>query len=260
MRVDDHQAYEPIGARTLAFRETALGPSGAVQASEGGRSLAMSSHVKKVVVIESRVFVRDCLVRAIHACDMNVVGVASVEDALEESTNDDAALFLISVAGRQKIEQQEQDIARLLSETKAPVTVLGDGENPDEIVRLFNIGAVGYISTDLPVRVVAESLRLVLAGGKFIPPSVLLTARAANGPQIPPLEQYKHMFTERQLAVLQALSIGKANKIIANDLKMKESAVKLYVRNLMKVLKARNRTELALIVTEQIRHARKLDL
>jgi hypothetical protein len=127
MRVDDLQTHVPI--RTLTFRETTLGSCGAAQGSEVGRSLAMSSHVIKVVIIESRVFVRDCLVRAIHARDMNVVGVASVVDALEESTNDEAALFLISVAGRQKIEQHRQDIARLLSETKARITVL-EGKRP----------------------------------------------------------------------------------------------------------------------------------
>ena len=43
--------------------------------------------------------------------------------------------------------------------------------------------------------------------------------------------------------MLTALREGKANKIIAYDLNMCEGTVKVHVRNIMKKLKARNRTE-----------------
>jgi DNA-binding NarL/FixJ family response regulator len=45
--------------------------------------------------------------------------------------------------------------------------------------------------------------------------------------------------------VLRALREGKANKIIAYELNMRESTVKVHVRNIMKRLNARNRTEVA---------------
>jgi DNA-binding NarL/FixJ family response regulator len=207
-----------------------------------------------IVVIESRVLVRDCLVRAIQAAnELNLVGVANVDDALEVSAARGADLFLLSLADPLKIVHHAQNIARLISERGAPVTVLGDDETFDEIAQMFDMGVVGYISTDLSAEVVGESLRLVLAGGKFVPASVLVTARFTNCLQTLPLEQYKGMFTERQIGVLEALSLGKANKVIANELKMKEGTVKVYVRNLMRRLKARNRTELALIVAEKMR-------
>jgi len=53
------------------------------------------------------------------------------------------------------------------------------------------------------------------------------------------------MFTARQMAVVDALRRGKANKIIAYELEMRESTVKVHVRNIMKKLKATNRTEVA---------------
>jgi DNA-binding NarL/FixJ family response regulator len=55
------------------------------------------------------------------------------------------------------------------------------------------------------------------------------------------------MFTARQAAVVEALRRGKANKIIAYELKMRESTVKVHVRAIMKKLKARNRTEVAFL-------------
>jgi DNA-binding NarL/FixJ family response regulator len=184
---------------------------------------------------------------------MNVAGVPGIEEALEEFAKNRAALILLCVPGPLKIAHHGQDISRLISATGVPVTVLADGENFDEILQMFDLGAVGYLSTDLSAEIVVESLRLMLAGGKFIPASLLLTARPACGFPAQPPDQYKCMFTDRQLAVLEALSLGKANKVIANELNMKEGTVKVYVRNLMKLLKARNRTELALIVADQMR-------
>jgi DNA-binding NarL/FixJ family response regulator len=57
------------------------------------------------------------------------------------------------------------------------------------------------------------------------------------------------MFTARQTAVVEALRRGKANKIIAYELNMRESTVKVHVRNIMKKLRARNRTEVAFMTS-----------
>jgi len=51
--------------------------------------------------------------------------------------------------------------------------------------------------------------------------------------------------SDRELAVVRAIQQGKPNKIIAYQLGMCESTVKVHVRNVMKKLKARNRTEVA---------------
>ncbi|TGV73883.1 response regulator transcription factor, partial [Mesorhizobium sp. M00.F.Ca.ET.158.01.1.1] len=53
------------------------------------------------------------------------------------------------------------------------------------------------------------------------------------------------MFTTREAAVVEALRTGKANKIIAYELNLCESTVKVHIRNIMKKLKATNRTEVA---------------
>jgi DNA-binding CsgD family transcriptional regulator len=52
--------------------------------------------------------------------------------------------------------------------------------------------------------------------------------------------------TAREAAVVRALQQGKSNKVIAYELNMCESTVKVHVRNLMKKMKARNRTDLAI--------------
>jgi DNA-binding NarL/FixJ family response regulator len=88
-------------------------------------------------------------------------------------------------------------------------------------------------------------MRLVLAGGVFVPASSLIAARLAPNKTSNGAPQANGMFTARQVAVIEAVRRGKANKIIAHELNMRESTVKVHVRNIMKKLKARNRTEVA---------------
>jgi DNA-binding NarL/FixJ family response regulator len=54
-------------------------------------------------------------------------------------------------------------------------------------------------------------------------------------------------FTPRQLEVLRRLWQGKQNKLIAYDLNMCESTVKVHIRHIMKKLNARNRTQVVLL-------------
>jgi DNA-binding NarL/FixJ family response regulator len=60
------------------------------------------------------------------------------------------------------------------------------------------------------------------------------------------------LFTARQAAVADALRRGKANKIIAYELNLCESTVKVHIRNIMKKLKAKNRTEVAYKINDMM--------
>ena len=53
------------------------------------------------------------------------------------------------------------------------------------------------------------------------------------------------MFTPRQAEAVMALRRGMANKIIARELNLRESTVKVQIRNIMRKLHATNRTEAA---------------
>jgi DNA-binding NarL/FixJ family response regulator len=52
------------------------------------------------------------------------------------------------------------------------------------------------------------------------------------------------------MAVIEMIRQGKANKTIAYELNMCESTVKVHVRNIMKKLRARNRTQVAFIANQ----------
>jgi DNA-binding NarL/FixJ family response regulator len=91
-----------------------------------------------------------------------------------------------------------------------------------------------------------EAMRLVAAGGTFVPASCLLAAIR----QGPTKEAPGNGFSPRQAAVAAEICKGKPNKSIAYDLNMCESTVKVHVRNIMKRLKVRNRTQVAYALRE----------
>ena len=99
---------------------------------------------------------------------------------------------------------------------------------------------------NMPLAATVEALQMVRAGGMFIPASCI----SSYHPPEPVPSKDVHfdpdsLFTNRQAAVVRALRQGMANKRIAYELNMRESTVKVHVRNIMRKLNARNRTEVA---------------
>lgn len=123
----------------------------------------------------------------------------------------------------------------------APVIILCDVDSSESIRAAFDSGVRGYIptiSTNLELAI--EIIYLVKVGGTFVPPSALSQRRFKPPGTFDPVTT---QFTTRQIAVLDCLKLGKTNKIIAYELKMSESSVKTHIRNIMRKMKATNRTE-----------------
>ncbi|MEE9425277.1 MAG: response regulator transcription factor [Methylococcales bacterium] len=134
-----------------------------------------------------------------------------------------------------------------------PLIVLADQEDTDHIAEAFRSGASGYIPTSLTPSIAIAALRLIIAGGRYIPEAVL---REILEGRVPHLEQHLNSsfnpenldnLTERQQEVLNLLRQGKSNKLIAYEIGVQESTVKVHVREIMKKLHATNRTHAAYI-------------
>lgn len=129
-----------------------------------------------------------------------------------------------------------------------PVIVLSDihDANHLRIVReALQNGAHGFISTRTSsIRTAVAAIRFVKAGGTFAPLDLLIGDEPIRVVEkAEPVET--NLLTQRQMAVLAHLHQGKANKIIAHELGMSESTVKVHVRNIMRKMGATNRTQAA---------------
>ena len=204
-----------------------------------------------VVLIEKRQFIRDCFAGALRsASGHEVLALSSVEEWLDMCEQTPASVLLLSSHGTGDGAQLSQKIQKLSQAKKrVPTIILSDAEDVGHVVDALDKGIKGYIPTNLSLDVVGEAMRLVRAGGVFIPASCLSAARDGAS-RAPAKTALGTLFTTRQEAVVEALRKGKANKAIAYELRLQESTVKVHIRNIMKKLKAKNRTEVAFIVNQ----------
>jgi DNA-binding NarL/FixJ family response regulator len=110
---------------------------------------------------------------------------------------------------------------------------------------VIHSGAKGYIPVTMGFEIAIEVMRFVLAGGTYVPPDHLLASDRV-GLQAPTTLSRPNLLTSRELAVVRAIQEGKSNKIIAHELNMCLSTVKVHVRNVMKKMNAKNRTDVAM--------------
>jgi len=176
-----------------------------------------------------------------------------VEDLRHEATDDlDLALIDLTMPGADGYSH----IAELRERLPAlPIIVLSGVEDPDVMRAAIDLGALGFIPKAYSPDVMLSAVRLVLAGGVFVPQMMLsgmshqpagvpvAAADTAGGARSTSLDQLRGLLTERQIDVLRLLSQGKPNKLIARDLGISEGTVKIHLAAIFRALDVRNRTE-----------------
>ncbi|HWY81316.1 MAG TPA: response regulator transcription factor [Roseiarcus sp.] len=200
---------------------------------------------KKVIIVESRSFLRECIQRSIQsALSIPVETLSSISELNDRSTIGSARLVIISLD-----ETNAQECAKSLSiisdlAPSLPTVALSSKYNFEVMCAVIGCGAKGYIPMAMEFEIAVEAVRFVLAGGTYVPAECLLSAIPSA--VTPPRPAASGAIIGREFAVVRAIQQGKSNKVIAYDLNLCESTVKAHVRNIMMKLKARNRTEIAI--------------
>lgn len=218
--------------------------------NESGEFLALGNDcISPLVLVERRTLIRDCLSRCISAdFGAPVISFPTVERLHEASVGLKPALIIISEW--EGVESRIDGAIDLLGRAglKAPIVVLSDAEHIDNVVDTLRSGASGHVPTGVALKVAIEAMRHILVGGVFVPSDSLLAFQQQQ--KVESKAEPKVAFTARQNEVLEALCLGKTNKVIAYELNMSESTVKVHVRSIMKKLQAKNRTEVAVRVAK----------
>jgi DNA-binding NarL/FixJ family response regulator len=202
-----------------------------------------------LALIDGRSLERECFVRSLRLSrpGLNVEAYASVNDWAASAHGGSPVAILYSVGARnasdEQVSQEIQQLVELAGPT--PAIVLAESEDLREMIAAVDSGARGYIPASVGIDVIFEAARLTAVGGIFLPTASALSLRDAVAARAEPAKGLTDLFTPRQASVAHALRRGKANKIIAYELNMCESTVKIHIRNILKKLKATNRTEAA---------------
>ena len=202
-----------------------------------------------ILILDSRVLDRECLSRSLTGYDatMQIAAVGSVEEwRRRQFQSDPSAILLVLTANKSDANLGCEKIAEVTAAFKlTPVIVIAESDDLGDILKAIDCGARGYIPTSVNISVAAEAISLARAGGVFIPASSLLANREALNSVVKGSSYLHEGFTPREVEVAEALRRGKANKIIAYEMNLCESTVKVHIRNIMKKLNVTNRTQVA---------------
>ena len=214
----------------------------------GIHSVELANTPLQICLIDRHRFSQECLVKAFIDLQpgfaMHPFG--TIADCSAVATCHFDLIMLYTHSGEMETMQTISAIRQVFA--TIPLIVLSDAEDSDlpaAISATIKHGAQGFIPTrSMGIPMIVAAIQFVKAGGTFAPLDLLLTSRRdASRPTTATSPQSR--LTSRQAAVLGHLQQGKANKIIAHELGMSESTVKVHVRNIMRKMGATNRTQAA---------------
>ena len=134
-----------------------------------------------------------------------------------------------------------------------PVIVISAMDAADMAESVLRAGAAGFIPKSTVSSVIVQAIRLVLAGGRYVPPELLPRTTAATPGPVPKVPRDDGsrtratassgltMLSPRQREVFELLAQGLSNKHIARALDITEGTVKTHVATIFDVLNVRNR-------------------
>lgn len=198
---------------------------------------------------------------------VRMIGAPGFEELIQLRTADlkaetEAQLHLVILYIRSAgvkdnwVQDQLQQIRDWSSEL--PVVMISDRDHADDVINALNCGVRGYIPTSVAAEVAIAALTLIEAGGTYVPADAL-RQEVVESPSNPEDEEHSYVpselnLTSRELAVIDLLREGNANKLIALKLNMRESTVKVHVRNILKKLRVSNRTHAATVANRLLAH------
>ncbi len=120
------------------------------------------------------------------------------------------------------------------------IAVLSGMEDPDLIRDAIDQGASGFVPKASSSEVLVAALKLILAGGVYLPQAALNAAPDRAAVEDSPRTD---LLSERQTDVLLKAIQGKPNKVIAREMNIAEGTVKTHLSAAFKALGVHNRTE-----------------
>jgi DNA-binding NarL/FixJ family response regulator len=202
-----------------------------------------------VGLIDSNRFSQECLMTAFENLQprLRILPFKGLEDCIDNRHARFDLILYYSHAAAGAEPSAFQDVAAVCQAfPNIRLIVLSDADDalqPKTIGGMLKSGAHGFIPTQTTgIPITAAAIHFVSAGGTFAPVDLLLNGGAERAAALPDKSPH-NCFTSRQMTVLFHLQRGNANKIIAHELGMSESTVKVHVRNIMRKMNATNRTQ-----------------
>jgi DNA-binding NarL/FixJ family response regulator len=208
----------------------------------------------KLLIVDDHGLVREGLKAILGQSDLQAQCLeawdeVSIWHQITLHTDIDLVLLDIQLPGLSGMEL----LKRIVKERpQLPIIMLSADHDSDTVSQALQLGASGFMPKSSLNQVLISAIRLVEAGGVYIPPEALLksnTKPVAINPK-PAVNLDALGLTNRQLDVLRLLLKGMSNKLISRQIDLAEATVKIHIRGILRALNVTTRTEALVKLTE----------
>ena len=214
----------------------------------GPFGLALEGPTLKALIVDDHPLIQQAVANVLRAIDpaVEIAVAGNCDQGLEsagQGAEPDVVLLDLNLPGLSGIPALKRWRARFPA---VPVVVLSAQDDRQTVLAAINAGAAGYIPKSSSNEVMQSAVRLVLSGGKYLPPELL-----AHVPKGAPWERQTKSparldLTDRQMAGLRLIARGASNKVICRELGLAERTVKAHVTAVLRSLKVSSRTQAAI--------------
>lgn len=221
------------------------------------QATAVSEAVKRILIADDHPLYRDALRAVVPQAFAQVAlfEACCSEEVITQVTSDAAFELIVldlNLPGASGLSclMQVRQAAPL-----TPIIVVSGVDDPATMGDVVMAGAAGYVPKSAPRQVLIDAIRIVMAGGTYLPAAAVIALRDRRSrAQSPTLEQTPRKLTSRQRRVLSLLAEGMSNKNIARTLDLSEITVKAHVSALLRKLGVANRVQAAIEARKLLNH------
>jgi two-component system nitrate/nitrite response regulator NarL len=198
-----------------------------------------------VVLLGQHALLLEGLKAILDNLDFRTIASASTLEELDlhPAEGDLKRLFILDTGDDPQMAVRQVERCKQLCPDACVVT-LSETDAIADLALLFQAGANACFPNDVSMSIFLKSLNLVTTGLTLLPSGVLPLI-CARGDLSPPIDHGAPRLSAQEMRVLEGLTKGHCNKIIARELGIADATVKVHVKAILRKLRVRNRTQAA---------------
>ncbi|WP_336978437.1 response regulator transcription factor [Altererythrobacter fulvus] len=203
----------------------------------------------RIVLADDHPFLRAGVEEVLGGCGIEIAasvnnGVAALEAV--EKENPDVVILDVRMPDMGGVEVLEAMRAR---GDERPVILLTAEIADAALLSAVKARVDGIVFKDGAEGSLGEAIATVLGGGRYIDPPLM--ERALDLAIEPPQQPQLARLSPRELKIAEAVSAGRRNRDIAEEIGTTEGSVKVYLHRIYEKLGVGSRTELAVLVLKE---------
>jgi DNA-binding NarL/FixJ family response regulator len=210
----------------------------------------------RALIVDDHPIVRDALVTSLDCLGIfdQLKTANSLQALIEQLSLDDRFQLLIldlsltDTSGSRSIEYIREHYPQI------PILIFSAFDSTDIITQCFEYGVQGFVSKNSSMQTVVDAIRVVLAGGMYIPPAAARSMgfeQSDSSQTLVKSGEPKPQFTPKQQEVFEQLLLGLPNKVIATELNIAEGTVKTHLHSIYQILRVNSRAQ-AILKSRQL--------